>query len=151
MKSFCGWWRQVWSLCWLQHNGVRFLLVGGFGELLYLGLYALIWRASGHATTAIAIAGGICLVVNAVLHARISFRVRFHLTLLLRYVVIQLLCLLLSLVAGWGLGRLGATPWAVALLTLVLWSGTSFVLTRRHFRPQPREAFAGLASKHTSS
>ena len=135
----------------LDHNLVRFLLVGGFGEVVYLGLYGLVWQASGQVTMAIAIAGGICLVLNAVLHARISFRVRFHPALLLRYLLIQLLCLLLSLLAGWGLERLGTSAWAVAMLTLVLWSSTSFLLTRHSFRPQPPEAAAGLASRHTSS
>ncbi|MCP9873288.1 GtrA family protein [Synechococcus sp. Tobar12-5m-g] len=135
----------------LESSLVRFLLVGGFGEALYLALYGLVWRASGRVTTAIAIAGGICLVLNAVLHARISFRVRFHPALLLRYTMIQLLCLLLSLLAGWGLERFGTNAWAVAMLTLVIWSGTSFLLTRHSFRPQPPEATAGLASRHTSS
>ncbi len=130
---------------------VRFLLVGGFGELLYLALYALVWQASGQATSAIAVAGGICLVLNAVLHARISFRVRFRAALLVQYVLIQLLGLLLSLLAGWALQRLGTPPWAVALLTLVLWSGLSFLLSRHSFRAQPPETAAGLASRHTSN
>ena len=46
---------------------------------------------------AITLAGGLCLLINAVLHARISFRVRFHWRLLRDYLLVQALCLLLQL------------------------------------------------------
>lgn len=122
---------------WFQHSWVRFLLVGGFGELLYLGLYALVWKATSKAVTAIAVAGVICLVINAILHARISFRVRFRIGLLLSYLLIQGFCLGLTLAAGWALERMGSSTSVVAIVTLVLWSALSFLLTRRSFRPRP--------------
>jgi putative flippase GtrA len=142
---------------WLQRSWVRFLLVGGFGELLYLGLYALVWQATSRTMTAIAVAGVICLATNAILHARISFRVRFRIQLLLSYLLIQGFCLGLTLAAGWALERVGTSAPVVAMVTLVLWSATSFLLTRRSFRPHHaslgQDGFseaAGFASRQTS-
>ena len=110
----------------------RFLLVGGFGELLYLGLYILALPLTGQrAAPAIAIAGGITLLVNAVLHARISFRVPFSTGLLLRYVTIQLLCLALSAALGALIQRLGCPAVLIGPLSGLAWTATSFVLTRQ--------------------
>ncbi|MCX5950438.1 MAG: hypothetical protein NT158_04530 [Cyanobacteria bacterium] len=97
---------------------------------------------------AISLAGGICLVINAVLHARISFRVRFSRSLLAGYGAIQLLCLAVSLGAGALLERLGASATVVGLVTMVLWAGLSFVLTKASYRRSG--AAAGLASRHTN-
>ncbi len=118
----------------LQHQLVRFLLVGGCGELLYLALFALVSLAGGSATAAVAIAGAICLVLNAVLHARYSFRVPFRLALLGRYALIQLGCLGLSLAAAGALQRLAFNRAAIALITMVLWAASSFLLTRLSYR-----------------
>jgi putative flippase GtrA len=113
---------------------VRFLLVGGFGEVVYLAVFGLVGLSGGSATTAVAVAGGISLVLNAVLHARFSFRVPFGLVLLGRYAAIQGLCLGLSLAAAGILQRLHVGNAAIAVITLVLWAGTSFVLTRLSYR-----------------
>jgi putative flippase GtrA len=118
----------------LQHQLVRFVLVGGCGELLYLALFALVSWLGGSATASVAIAGGISLVLNAVLHARYSFRVPFRLALLGRYATIQMVCLGLSLASAWALQRLGIDRVGIALITLLLWAGTSFVLTRLSYR-----------------
>jgi len=114
----------------------RFMLVGGFGELLYLGLYALFWQLGGHnAPLAIGLSGGICVVVNAVMHARVSFRVAMSGALLLAYGAIQLLCLGLSMALGHLLQGLGLPgPW-IGVLSGIAWSATSFLLTRRSFQP----------------
>ncbi len=130
----------------LQHQLVRFLLVGGCGELLYLALFALVSLAGGSASAAVASAGAICLVLNAVLHARYSFRVPFRLALLGRYGAIQLGCLGLSLGAAWALQHLGIDRVAIALITMVLWAATSFLLTRLSYR----SAAGPLASRQTS-
>lgn len=119
----------------LRHSSLlRFLLVGGIGELLYLGLYALIWRWSGErAVLAIAIAGGLCLLINAVLHARVSFRVAFRGALLLRYLLIQAICLGLSLALGALLQRLALNGLLIGVCSGLVWTLTSFLLTRRAF------------------
>lgn len=113
----------------------RFLLVGGFGELLYLGLYALFWQLGGqNAPLAIGWSGAICVVVNAVMHARVSFRVALSGALLLVYSAIQLLCLGLSMALGYLLQGLGLPgPW-IGLLSGFAWTATSFLLTRRSFQ-----------------
>jgi putative flippase GtrA len=136
----------------LQNQLVRFVLVGGCGELLYLALFALVSLAGGSATASVAIAGGISLVLNAVLHARYSFRVPFRLALLGRYAAIQLGCLGLSLAAAWGLQRLGMDRLAIALITMVLWAATSFVLTSLSYRPStsPDEPLASRQTSHRS-
>ncbi len=127
-----SWWKTLQRP--LDLSAVRYLLVGGIGELAYLILFWLVTRAGGSAVQAIAVAGAICLVMNAVLHARISFRVRFRLPLLISYVAVQLLCLPLSLLAGWGLERLAVPALWIALVSMALWSATSFLLTRRTYR-----------------
>lgn len=138
-------------LNWLNHSLVRFVLVGGVGELLYLGLFALAVRTGAAPLLAILIAGGICLLLNAVLHARISFRVAFRWRLLLDYLLIQALCLLLTLGLGWLLERRATPAMGVAIASLLLWSGLSFGLTRwRYRRPSPPPESAGLASRQTS-
>jgi putative flippase GtrA len=133
----------------LRHEPVRFLLVGGCGELVYLALFALVNSSGGSAVSAIAVAGTLSMLLNAVLHARISFRVRFRLRLLLAYLAIQLLCLAVSLVVGRGLESGGAGPTHVALITMLLWAALSFLLTRwNYLRPQGEAA--GLGSRQTS-
>jgi len=131
---------------WARLRGsslVRFLLVGGFGELLYLGLYGLMLQLTAQrAAPAIAIAGSVSLLVNAVLHARVSFRVAFRVALLLRYALIQVLCLGISVALGAQLQRLGFSVLVVGVLSGAAWTVTSFVLSRRYFqagalRPAP--------------
>ena len=133
----------------LSSSLVRFLLVGGSGELLYLLLFAVGVRAGLSNLVAITVAGGICLVLNAVMHARISFRVSFSRSLLASYGAIQLLCLGVSLGAGALLERLGANATVVGLVTMVLWAGLSFVLTKASYR-RSTGAAAALASKQTN-
>ncbi len=118
----------------LDRSAVRFLLVGGCGELLYLLVFWAMTRTGATAVQSIAVAGGLCLVVNAVLHARISFRVRFRWPLLVAYLGVQLIGLPLGLLVGWGLERLAVPPLWIALVSMAVWSVTSFLLTRRTYR-----------------
>jgi putative flippase GtrA len=115
-------------------SGIRFLLVGACGEVVYLALYALASRAGLGTLAAISLAGGVCLLLNAYLHARISFRVRYRWSLLRDYLAVQLLCLALALGVGALLERQGTAQSLIAVATLVLWGGTSFLLTRWRFR-----------------
>jgi len=128
-------------------SGLRFLLVGACSEVLYLALYALIVGLGGSSGLAIALAGGVCLLLNGFLHARFSFRVRYHWRLQLDYLLIQLLGLALALASGSLLQRLGWPPALIGPATLVPWAATSFLLTRWRYR---RRGAEGLASRHTS-
>lgn len=136
----------------LNKSWVRFLLVGGCGELLYLGLFTAASRAWGNTPVAIALAGGICLVTNAILHARISFRIHFRWSLLMDYLLIQLVCLLLSLLIGWGMDRIKISAPIIGLSTMVAWASLSFVMTRWRFQRSgnPELVGRGLASKQTN-
>lgn len=118
-------------------SGIRFLLVGAVGELIYLALYALASQAGLGTMAAITLAGGVCLGLNAFLHARISFRVTYRWSLLRDYLAVQLLCLALALGAGALLERLGVSRPVIAVTTMVLWGGISFLLTRWRFRQAP--------------
>lgn len=137
-------------------SGLRFLVVGACSEALYLILYALILKLGGGSLLAIALAGTICLGLNGFLHARISFRVRFRWSLMREYMLIQSLCLGLALGSGALMQRLGWSQAVIGLATLLLWAGTSFLLTRWRYRRGEAAASsaageeAGLASRHTN-
>jgi putative flippase GtrA len=135
----------------LDSSLLRYLLVGGSGELLYLGLFAMVVRSGLSNMVAISLAGGICLVFNAVLHARVSFRVRFSRSLLVRYLAIQALGLLVSLLTAAMLERLPrpfSSSLVVGLASYGSWSALSFGLTRAAYRRSG--AGAGLGSRHTN-
>jgi putative flippase GtrA len=135
----------------LDSSLLRYLLVGGSGELLYLGLFALAVRAGLSNMVAISLAGGICLVFNAVMHARVSFRVRFNRYLLVRYLAIQLLGMLVSLLTAALLERLPrpfSSSLVVGLASYGAWSALSFGLTRAAYRRSG--AGARLGSRHTN-
>ena len=135
----------------LDSSLLRYLLVGGSGELLYLGLFALAVRSGLSNMVAISLAGGICLVFNAVMHARVSFRVRFSRSLLVRYIAIQSLGLLVSLLTAAMLERLPrpfSSSLVVGLASYGAWSALSFGLTRAAYRRSG--AAAGLGSRQTS-
>jgi putative flippase GtrA len=135
----------------LDSSLLRYLLVGGSGELLYLGLFALAVRAGLSNMVAISLAGGICLVFNAVMHARVSFRVRFSRSLLVRYIAIQSLGMLVSLLTAAMLERLPrpfSSSLVVGLASYGSWSALSFGLTRAAYRRSG--AATGLGSIHTN-
>jgi putative flippase GtrA len=135
----------------LNSSLLRYLLVGGSGELLYLGLFALGVAAGMTNQLAISLAGGICLVFNAVLHARVSFRVRFSVSLFLRYTAIQALGFLVSLQSAAMLERMPkpfSSPIVVGPVSYAVWAGLSFWLTRAIYRRS--SGATGLASRHTN-
>ncbi len=135
----------------LHSSLLRYLLVGGSGELLYLGLFALAVHSGLSNLVAISLAGAICLVFNAVMHARVSFRVRFSRSLLVQYTAIQSLGLLVSLLTAAMLERMPkpfSSSMVVGLVSYAVWSALSFGLTRAAYRRST--AAAGLASRHTN-
>jgi putative flippase GtrA len=136
----------------LNSSLLRFLLVSGSGELLYLGLFFALGMGAGLSNmVAITLAGGICLVFNAVMHARISFRVRFSRSLFFRYTAIQALGLLISLLTASMLERLPnplSSPMVVGPVSYAVWACLSFALTKATYRRSG--AATGLASRHTN-
>ncbi|MEY4353598.1 MAG: hypothetical protein RLZZ609_1839 [Cyanobacteriota bacterium] len=108
---------------------VRFGIVGLLGELLYFLLYGIFLGLTNHTATTLALAGGICILVNAYSHSRITFRVKFSWRLMLGYLQIQLLGFGLAFISGLALEKLGTGKWLIALLTYTLWTVTSYFLT----------------------
>lgn len=115
----------------LQFTAIRFGLVSLFSEGLYFILYGLVLGLSNNdASIALALAGGICIVVNSYVHSRVTFRVAFRWKLLLGYLLIQVVGFLISFPIGVALQRLDTGKWLIAIITYTLWAGLSFVLTR---------------------
>ena len=108
---------------------VRFGIVGLLGELLYLLLYGIFLGLTNRTATTLALAGSICILVNAYNHSRITFRVKFSWRLMLGYLQIQLLGFGLAFISGLALEKLGAGKWLIALLTYTLWTVTSYFST----------------------
>lgn len=127
-----------WRRSPLQFTAIRFGLVSLFSEGLYFLLYGLVLRLSNNdSSTALALAGGLCIVVNSYVHSRVTFRVTFRWKLLLGYLLIQLVGFLISFTIGVALERLDTGKWLIAIITYTLWAGISFVLTRILYEKRP--------------
>ncbi|KEF40733.1 MAG: hypothetical protein ER33_15445 [Cyanobium sp. CACIAM 14] len=138
-----------WPL--LRLTVVRFGIVALAGEALYFLLYGAILTLTGSTSATLALAGGICIVVNAYSHSRVTFRVPFGRRLLLGYLQIQVLGFVLAFLFGLALERAGTGKWLIALLTYTLWSLLSFVLTRLLYRVdgcRPNPAFEKSSQRH---
>lgn len=123
--------RLNWSRSPLQFTAIRFGLVSLFSEGLYFILYGLVLGLTNNdSSIALALAGGICIVVNSYVHSRVTFRVTFRWKYLLGYLLIQLVGFLISFSIGVALQRLDTGKWLIAIITYTLWAGISFVLTR---------------------
>ena len=120
----------------LRFTVVRFGIVALLGEGLYFLLYGLFLTLTGSTSSTLALAGGLCILVNAYSHSRITFRVRFGKRLLLGYMQIQLFGFALAFFSGLALEQAGAGKWWIALITYALWSTASFILTRMLYRTQ---------------
>ena len=121
---------RLWKKRLLDSSMVRFGLVGLFGELLYFLLYGIFLFWTGSTSITLALAGSICILVNAYSHSRISFRVPFSRSLLFGYIQIQVIGFLLAFVGGIALDRVGTAKWGIAMVTYILWSLTSYLLTK---------------------
>jgi putative flippase GtrA len=120
----------------LRFTVVRFGIVALLGEGLYFLLYGLFLTITGSTSSTLAIAGGICILVNAYSHSRLTFRVPFSKRLLLGYMQIQLFGFGLAFFSGLALEQAGTGKWWIALVTYALWSTASFILTRVLYRTQ---------------
>ena len=122
-----------------RFTAIRFGIVSIFSEALYFVLYGAVLKLSNNdSSMALAIAGGICIVVNSYVHSRITFRVKFRWRLLLGYVMIQVVGFLISFPVGVALKRLDTGKWIIAIITYTLWAGISFGLTRILYEKKSR-------------
>lgn len=118
----------------LRFTVVRFGLVALFGEALYFILYGLLLALTDSTSMTLAIAGGICILVNAYIHSCVTFRVKFSWKLLIGYLQIQLAGFVLAFFIGLALEGAGTGKWLIALITYVVWAGLSFILTKIVYR-----------------
>lgn len=118
----------------LRLSVVRFGIVALVGEALYFFLYALFLSLTGNTATTLALAGGLCIVVNAYSHSRITFRVEFSWGLLMGYLLIQLLGFALAFLLGLALEKAGASQLLIAFATYAIWASLSYLLTRLLYR-----------------
>jgi hypothetical protein len=118
------------SLPVFRFTVVRFGFVALLGEAFYFVLYGVLLKLTSSTSTTLAIAGGICLLVNAYIHSRITFRVKFSWKLLIGYLLIQLFGFVIAFLAGLALEEAGSGKWSIALITYAIWAGISFLLTR---------------------
>jgi hypothetical protein len=108
---------------------VRFGIVALLGQGVYFILYGLLFVLTGSTAVTLAIAGGICILGSAYIHARVTFRVQFSWRLLVGYLHIQLLGFAISFISGLALDHAGASQWLIAMITSALWAVISFALT----------------------
>ncbi|WP_254944155.1 hypothetical protein [Cyanobium sp. AMD-g] len=130
----------------LRFTVVRFGIVALLGEGLYFLLYGLFLTLTGSTSATLALAGGLCILVNAYSHSRLTFRVRFSKRLLLGYMQIQLFGFGLAFFSGLALEQAGTGKWWIALITYALWSTASFILTRVLYRSQANSPTSDLAN-----
>ena len=127
------------SITPFRFTAIRFGIVSIFSEALYFVLYGLVLRLSNNdSSMALAIAGGICTLVNSYVHSRITFRVQFRWRLLLGYLMIQVVGFVISFPVGVALKRLDTGKWLIAIITYTLWAGISFGLTRILYEKKSR-------------
>lgn len=130
----------------LRFTVVRFGIVALLGEGLYFLLYGLFLTLTGSTSFTLALAGGLCIFVNAYSHSRLTFQVRFSKRLLLGYMQIQLFGFGLAFFSGLALEQAGTGKWWIALVTYALWSTASFILTRVLYRTQGDRPTSDLAN-----
>jgi hypothetical protein len=130
--------KAIWSrpVSLFRFTFVRFGVVALFGEGIYFLLYGFLIQLTNSTSKTLAIAGGICILLNAYIHSRITFAVNFTWRLLLGYLQIQLIGFGLAFVIGLILEAVHAGKWIIALVTYALWSCASYILTRVLYRAE---------------
>jgi len=113
---------------------IRFVVIGGLGELLYLGLFSFMLHWGLVPSLAVAAAGSICLAMNAYLHTRVSFRVPFRRSLLASYAAVQAACLAIAVTTSQLLGMLKVNGMAIGVISTLAWMLSSFILTRYSYQ-----------------
>jgi putative flippase GtrA len=124
----------------IRFTFIRFGLVSLLGETIYFLLYGLVLKFTDNTSTSLAIAGGICILLNAYTHSRVTFRVKFTWRLLLGYLQIQLLGFAIAFLIGLFLDRMGTNKWVIALLTYAFWATISYLLSKILYRSEGRKA-----------
>jgi putative flippase GtrA len=118
---------------------IRFGLVSLFGEAIYFLLYGVVLYLSSSTSTSLAIAGGLCVLLNAYNHSRVTFRVQFTRNLFFGYFLIQLLGFGIAFLIGLVLDGFGTNKWVIALVTYGCWAIVSYLLSKLLYRSEARK------------
>lgn len=123
----------------IRFTFIRFGLVALLGEAIYFVLYGLMLKLTNNLSVSLAIAGGICIILNAYTHSRVTFRVHFTWRLLIGYLQIQLFGFILAFLLGLFLENIGTNKWMIALLTYASWAIISYLLSKILYRHEGRK------------
>jgi len=118
----------------LQHTLVRFISIGAAVEVIYLGLYSALLIAGLGVSYSILLAGLACISLNGYLQVRWSFRMKFSTKLLLKFYIVQSICLIVNICLGWSLAKISINDTVIGLTTVVTWGSLSFLLSKAIYK-----------------
>ena len=119
----------------LQSTLFRFITVGAAVEILYIAVYSGLLISGLNVSQSILVAGSACITLNGYLQVKWSFRLKFRANLLLKFYIIQGICLATNIGIGELLTRLGVNSFVIGAFTLIIWGGMSFLLSRAIYNP----------------
>ena len=114
----------------LNKSYFRFLFVGAFGEIIYLILFYLLSLVINSNSYAVLISGGFCIVLNILMHSRITFRVKLNFLFAMKYISIQSFCLIICSVLSIVFAKNNLSNFLIGILTLLIWTIMSYILCR---------------------
>ncbi len=113
---------------YINNSFFRFIGVGVVSELLYLVLFSIGLRIGLNSNSSVLLAGISCIVSNSYLHARISFKTKYHIVFLLCYLFIQIVCMASAYFTSLFLISFAIDPYQIGIITMILWAFTSYIL-----------------------
>ena len=112
----------------LNTRFVRFMSVGVFMELLYLLLFYIISYFDINDKFTVLIAGSICTILNSYLHSIYTFKIKFKVNFLYKYICVQILCLFISVVIASYLNKYNISSNIIGITTALTWGILSYIL-----------------------
>ena len=114
----------------LNKSYFRFLIVGAFGEIIYLILFYLLSWVINSNSYSVLISGGFCIGLNILMHSRITFRVNLSLLFAMKYILIQSFCLIICSALSIVFTKNNINHFLIGILTLLIWTIMSYILCR---------------------
>ena len=114
----------------LNKSYFRFLIVGAFGEIIYLILFYLLSWVINSNSYSVLISGGFCIGLNILMHSRITFRVKLSLLFAMKYILIQSFCLIICSMLSIVFTKNNINNFSIGILTLLMWTIMSYTLCR---------------------
>ena len=114
----------------LNKSYFRFLIVGAFGEIIYLILFYVLSLVINSNSYSVLISGGFCVALNILMHSRITFRVKLSLLFAMKYILIQSFCLIICSLLSIVFTKNNINHFLIGILTLLIWTIMSYILCR---------------------